>query len=122
MIRIIVADDEAMFLTMAEFILKKEGYDVKCVSSGEECLALYSQQGAELIMLDVLMHGESGFEVYERLRKQGAKVPVLFVTAADDADTIARVRSLGASFCRKPFTREELSGAVRAVLEKEVRQ
>ena len=122
MSRIIVADDEAMFLTMAKFILKKEGYDVTCVSSGEECLALYSQHGAELVVLDVLMHGISGFEVYERLRAQGAEVPVLFVTAGDDTDTLEKVRSLGAAYCRKPFTREELTGAVRSLFLKEVRQ
>ena len=116
MSRIIIADDEAMFLTMAEFILKKEGYETVRTMSGEECLVQFAAQGAQLIVLDVLMPGASGFEVYERLRAQGADVPVLFMTAADERETLLKAQQLGAPCCRKPFRREELVSAVRTLL------
>lgn len=116
MSRIIIADDEAMFLTMAEFILKKEGYETVRTMSGEECLEQFAAQGAQLIVLDVLMPGASGFEVFERLRAQGADVPVLFMTAADDRETLLKAQQLGTPCCRKPFRREELVSAVRALL------
>lgn len=116
MSRIIIADDEAMFLTMAEFILKKEGFDTVRTMSGEECLEQYAAQGAELIVLDVLMPGASGFDVFESLRGQGADVPVLFMTAADDRETLLRAQKLGVPCCRKPFRREELVSAVRSML------
>ena len=126
MSRIIIADDEAMFLTMAEFILKKEGFDTVRTTSGEECLEQFAAQGAELIVLDVLMPGASGFDVlmpgasgfdvFESLRGQGADVPVLFMTAADDRETLLRAQQLGVPCCRKPFRREELVSAVRSML------
>lgn len=116
MSRIIIADDEAMFLTMAEFILKKEGFDTVRTTSGEECLEQFAAQGAELIVLDVLMPGASGFDVFESLRGQGADVPVLFMTAADDRETLLRAQQLGVTCCRKPFRREELVSAVRSML------
>ena len=118
MSRIIIADDETMFLTMAEFVLKKEGYEVVRAASGGECLARYAEQGAQLIVLDVLMPDMSGFDVLESLRGQGADVPVLFMTAADDSETLNRAQELGVQCCRKPFRREELAGAVGALLGK----
>ncbi len=109
--KIIITDDEPMNLRMTEFILQKNGYDVVKTSSGEECLTALAD-GADLVLLDVMMPGLNGFDTYELIRKQGYSVPVVFLTAAEDSCTLERTRQLGVEDIRKPFKPDTLLSVI----------
>ncbi len=112
MAKIIITDDEPMNLKMCDFILTKNGYETVTVSSGEKCLEEL-KNGADLVLLDVLMPGISGFETYERIRNSGYDAPVVFLTAAEDDETLSSAGKYGICCLRKPFKPKELIEAVK---------
>lgn len=112
MAKILITDDEPMNLRMTEFMLNKNGYEIIKASSGEECLEKLSEE-PDLVFLDVMMPGLNGFETLKRIRSSGNTVPVLFLTAADDRETLQKAAALGVSCVRKPFKPSELLGAVQ---------
>lgn len=83
MAKIIITDDEPMNRRMTEFMLTKNGYETVKAASGEECLSKLSD-GADLVLLDVMMPGLNGFETLKRMRGVGITIPVIFLTAAED--------------------------------------
>lgn len=113
--RIIITDDEPMNLRMTEFVLNKNGYETIKTSSGGECLEALAD-GADLVLLDVMMPGLNGFETYQQIRGGGYDVPVIFLSAAEDSQTIRHAESLGVPCIRKPFKPDELLTAVRNIL------
>lgn len=114
--RIIIADDEPMNLRMTEFLLQKNGYDtIIKAASGEQCLELL-KNGADLVLLDMLMPVMDGLQTYKLLRELNKNVPVIFLTSAEDNDTMAQIRATGAGVVRKPFKPEELLNSVRKAL------
>lgn len=103
MAKIIITDDEPMNRRMTEFMLTKNGYETVKAASGEECLSKLSD-GADLVLLDVMMPGLNGFETLKRMRGVGITIPVIFLTAAEE---------LGVPCVRKPFRPDDLLNAVR---------
>jgi PAS domain S-box-containing protein len=117
--RVLIADDERHTRQLLEVMLASEGYQVDEASSGEEALALVARRPPDLILLDVLMPGMSGFEVATELKFRPATkhIPIIMVTAIDDRD--ARVHGLMAGaeeFLSKPVDRAELCVRVRNLL------
>lgn len=89
---IIITDDEPMNIRMTEFVLRKYGYSTVSAGSGEKCVVL-AEKGADLILMDVLMPGMDGLQTYEKLRSCGIEIPVVFLTSAEDAETVEKIRS-----------------------------
>ena len=112
MAKIIITDDEPMNRRMTEFMLTKNGYETVKASSGEECLSKLSD-GADLVLLDVMMPGLNGFETLKRMRGVGITIPVIFLTAAEDNETLHEAEELGVPCVRKPFRPDDLLSAVR---------
>lgn len=110
---IIITDDEPMNIRMTEFVLRKYGYSTVSAGSGEECVAL-AEKGADLILMDVLMPGMDGLQTYEKLRSCGIEIPVIFLTSAEDAETVEKIRSTNSGVLSKPFRPEQLLSEVRA--------
>ena len=112
---ILVVDDSAVNLKAAGRALKEnQDYVPVLVPSGERALKYLSQHTAELILLDIMMPGMSGFEVLEKLRENEAArdIPVIFLTADDDEDTRLRAEAAGIrEIVRKPFQKESLLAA-----------
>lgn len=94
MAKIIITDDEPMNRRMTEFMLTKNEYETVKASSGEECLSKLSD-GADLVLLDVMMPGLNGFETLKRMRGVGITIPVIFLTAAEDNETLHEAEELG---------------------------
>ena len=94
MAKIIITDDEPMNRRMTEFMLTKNGYETVKAASGEECLSKLSD-GADLVLLDVMMPGLNGFETLKRMRGVGITIPVIFLTAAEDNETLHKAEELG---------------------------
>lgn len=115
MAAIIITDDEPMNIRMTEFILHRNGYETISAGSGEECLDLV-KNGADLVLMDVLMPGLDGLQTYERLRSINSTVPVIFLTSAEDGETLRKISESGAGVLSKPFRPEELLAAVSKAL------
>lgn len=118
--RILVVDDEEDICAILKFNLSKEGYEVVTANSAEEALTL-DIASFNLLLLDVMMGGMSGFELTGKLKtdpKTGG-VPVIFITARDTEDDAVEGLDLGADdYISKPFSIREVVSRVKAVLRR----
>lgn len=117
---ILVVDDESESLALLTGILVAEGYHVRSANSGQLALASVAAWLPRLILLDIRMPGIDGFEVCRRLkaREETRNIPLLFISAARDAQERVKGLALGAvDYIIKPFQRDELLARVRTHLE-----
>lgn len=116
--RILVVDDEKDICDILQFNLENEGYKVDLANSGEEALSILTDKH-DLIILDVMMGGMSGFKMAERLRKDGKSVPIIFLTAKNTENDMLTGFSLGGDdYMSKPFSVKELIARVKSVLKR----
>lgn len=118
--RILVVDDEEDICAILKFNLSKEGYEVVTANSAEEALTL-DIASFNLLLLDVMMGGMSGFELTGKLKTdpKTAGVPVIFITARDTEDDAVEGLELGADdYISKPFSIREVVSRVKAVLRR----
>ena len=114
-----IVDDDQRNTRLLEAQLKSEGYDVMCAFSGEECLEQIKTKLPDLILLDIMMPGMSGFDVAGRLKADDRtkNIPIIMVTALEDRDSRLRALHAGAEeFLNKPVDRAELQIRVRNML------
>jgi two-component system OmpR family response regulator len=117
--RLLLVDDEDNLRSMLEAALRHLGFDVHPVANGRDALAAVPQVRPDLVVLDVMMPDLDGFEVCRRLRSEGSKAPVLFLTAKDGTEDKVRGLTLGGDdYLVKPFSLEELVARINAVLRR----
>lgn len=117
--RLLLADDDDNLRSMLEAALRHHGYEVTAVASGREALAAAAASTPDLIVLDVMMGDLDGFEVCRRLRTEGSRVPVVFLTARDATEDKVRGLTLGGDdYVVKPFSLGELVARTDAVLRR----
>jgi len=115
---ILVVDDEKDISDILQFNLENEGYIVDVAASGEEALKKITDVH-QLIILDVMMGGMSGFKMAETLRKAENYVPIIFLTAKNSENDILTGFSLGGDdYIAKPFSVKEVLARVRALLKR----
>ena len=117
---ILVVDDEPLILQLLEEILSSEGFLVRSASSGELALNSVAAKPPQLILLDINMPGMNGFEFCKMLRAEddNRKIPVIFLSGAQDRNEKVKGFALGAvDFIPKPFHRDELLARVCSHLE-----
>ena len=120
--RILVIDDDLMNLKMAEYILKKNGYEVISAKSGEESLSILEKEIPDLILLDIEMPGMNGFQLMEILQKceHKRKIPVIFLTADRSEETEEKCFQMGAvDYIGKPFVPAIMLQRIRRTIELE---
>lgn len=117
--RLLIIDDDARLAEMLAEYLSAEGLQLTTVSSGIQGLRDAQREDYDLIILDVMLPGLSGFEVLKQLRESGSKTPVLMLTArGDDVDRIVGL-DLGADdYLSKPFNPRELLARIKAILRR----
>jgi CheY-like chemotaxis protein len=114
-IRVLVAEDDPHLREMVATRLRREGYDVLDVGSGDEALALmkviaeHELDDLELVIMDVRMPGMSGLDVVHTLRAWHWDTPVLLITAYPEPHVIAEAKQLGVTMLAKPFAFPRLS-------------
>ena len=112
-----VVDDDVSLLRALHRLLNAGGFAVSTFSSAEEFLKAPPRRDVACLVLDVHLGGLSGFELHERLVASGQRIPVLFITARDDAPTRERARLAGAvDYLHKPFDDESLLAAVHKAI------
>jgi two-component system OmpR family response regulator len=117
--RLLVVDDEQALLDLLGDALRFAGYEVLVAGDGREALRSVAASTPDLVVLDVNLPDLDGFEVLRRLRAEGDRVPVVFLTARDDPDDLRTGFDRGGDdYVAKPFSLEELDLRIQAVLRR----
>ena len=120
--RLLVVDDEQALCEILQFNLQANGYEVETANSAEEAVGMRIDR-FDLLLLDVMMDGMSGFELAKKLRAEGLSQPIIFLTAKDGEDD--RVKGLeigGDDYIAKPFAIREVLARIAAVLRRSTTQ
>ncbi len=118
MSRILIVEDEVSFSDPLSYLLKKEGYDVAVAETGPDGLAEFDKNGADLVLLDLMLPGLSGVDVCRALR-QRSSVPVIMLTAKDsEIDKVVGLEIGADDYVTKPYSSRELLARVKAVLRR----
>ena len=116
---LLVVDDEQFLLDAVAASLRFLGFSVTTADNGTNALRLARNRPFDLVVLDVMLPDIDGFEIVRRLRGDGNRVPVVFLTAKDtQADKINGLTIGGDDYMTKPFGLEELAARIRAVLRR----
>ena len=118
MSRILIVEDEESFSDPLSYLLRKEGYDVVVAETGPEGLTEFDKNGADLVLLDLMLPGLSGIDVCRTLR-QRSSVPVIMLTAKDsEIDKVVGLEIGADDYVTKPYSSRELLARVKAVLRR----
>jgi two-component system OmpR family response regulator len=117
--KLLVVDDEPNILELLSASLRFAGFEVVTAASGHEAIKVAKAEQPDLLVLDVMLPGLDGFEVTRRLRNDGMRAPVLFLTAKDATeDKVTGLTLGGDDYVTKPFSLEEVVARIRAVLRR----
>lgn len=120
MTRILLVEDEDSFSDPLSYLLGKEGYEVSVADDGLKALAEFDRNGADLVLLDLMLPGVSGTEVCRELRAKSS-VPIIMLTAKDsEIDKVVGLELGADDYVTKPYSSRELLARVRAVLRRNV--
>jgi len=118
MTRILVVEDEDSFSDALSFLLGKEGFDVTVAADGVTALEIFSRDGADLVLLDLMLPGLSGTEVCRQLR-QKSSVPIIMLTAKEsEVDKVVGLELGADDYVTKPYSSRELIARIRAVMRR----
>ena len=116
--RILIVEDEASLHEPLSFLLKREGFDVEVAEDGTEAIEMFDRDGADMVLLDLMLPGIPGSEVCKQIRMT-SNVPIIMLTAKDSEVDIIVGLELGADdYVTKPYSTRELLARVRAVLRR----
>ncbi|GAA3443883.1 response regulator transcription factor [Planomonospora venezuelensis] len=119
MTRVLVVEDEESFSDALSYMLRKEGFEVAVATTGPEALEAFDRNGADLVLLDLMLPGLPGTEVCRSLR-QRSNVPVIMLTAKDsEIDKVVGLELGADDYVTKPFSSRELVARMRAVLRRQ---
>ncbi|HET7414560.1 MAG TPA: response regulator transcription factor [Arthrobacter sp.] len=122
MSRILIVEDEESLSDPLSYLLTKEGFDAVVIEDGIEAVAEFDRSGADLVLLDLMLPGQSGTEVCRQLR-QRSNVPVIMLTAKDaEIDKVVGLEIGADDYITKPYSSRELVARVRAVLRRQGEQ
>jgi two-component system OmpR family response regulator len=114
-----VVEDDLNILELLSASLRFAGFEIITASGGAEAVQVARDSRPDLIVLDVMLPDLDGFQVVRRLRDGGTRIPVVFLTARDATDDKIRGLTLGGDdYVTKPFSLEELTARIRAVLRR----
>ncbi|HEY8533980.1 MAG TPA: response regulator transcription factor [Micromonospora sp.] len=118
MARVLVVEDEESFSDALSYLLRKEGFEVAIATTGPEALTEFERNGADIILLDLMLPEMSGTEVCRELRKR-SRVPIIMVTARDsEIDKVVGLEIGADDYVTKPYSPRELVARIRAVLRR----
>ena len=116
---VLIVDDERANRELLQIMLEPEGYELSVAANGEEALASVAKHPPDLVVLDIMMPGMSGYVVTSRLKANPATrhIPVLVLSSLDDQSSRAHGAGTGADgFLSKPVSRRELCELVQTLL------
>ncbi|MGH3439210.1 MAG: winged helix-turn-helix domain-containing protein [Sciscionella sp.] len=118
MSRVLIVEDEESFADPLAFLLRKEGFTTAVATEGQQALDEFDRNGADIVLLDLMLPGMSGTDVCKQLRARCA-VPVIMVTARDsEIDKVVGLELGADDYVTKPYSARELIARIRAVLRR----
>src|ERR687889_2087392 len=116
---ILIVEDDAVILDTLAYNLSRQGFGVQKATNGTEALKLVRKHRPDLILLDVMLPGESGIRVCERIREEDQEVVIVMVTAKDtEEDKVSGFEAGADDYVTKPFGIKELVARVNANLKR----
>ncbi|MDF1729246.1 MAG: response regulator [Sulfitobacter sp.] len=115
---VVLVEDELNIAEAIRFLLSNEGWRVETIANGASAVEIIRNAAPDLVMLDVMLPGKSGFEILHDLRADPscAELPILMLTARGQARDREMAEKAGVSrFMTKPFSNSEMLDAVRAL-------
>jgi two-component system response regulator RegX3 len=118
MTKILVVEDEASFSDALAYLLGREGFDVSVADTGPSAIEEFDRNGADLVLLDLMLPGLPGTDVCRQLRTR-SNVPVIMLTAKDtEVDKVVGLELGADDYVTKPYSSRELVARIRAVLRR----
>jgi DNA-binding response OmpR family regulator len=120
-IKVLAADDDPVILRLIQVNLSLEGFDVETAARGEDALAKAKDVGPQVIVLDVMMPGMTGWDVARQLRADAATahIPIVFLSARTQEEDRRQGRELGvAEYVSKPFDPRDLVDTIRRLADR----
>ena len=115
---VLIIEDDAQVRRVVAITLAREGLEAVEVGTGEEGLAMLADRSFDVILLDVMLPGQDGFETCRQIRRV-SDTPVIMVTArVDSHDVVAGLEAGADDYLRKPFVPKELSARIRALVRR----
>lgn len=117
---ILIVEDEEHLAEGLQLNLEMEGYKSIIAPDGTSALEIYRSTPVDLILLDVMLPGLSGYDVCRRIRSEAGRVPILFLTArTQEADRILGLEAGGDDYISKPFSLKELMLRIKAIFRRQ---
>lgn len=118
MTKVLIIEDEPNIADTLAFLLRKEGFDVATAVDGVSGLASFEREGADIVLLDLMLPGMSGSDVCRAIREK-SNVPIIMVTAkVDEIDKVVGLEIGADDYVTKPYASRELIARIRAVLRR----
>ena len=118
MTKILIVEDESSFSEALAFLLGKEGFEVSVAEDGRSALNMFAKEGADLILLDLMIPEISGVDVCRTIRST-SKVPIIMLTAKDaEIDKVVGLELGADDYVTKPYSSRELIARIKAVLRR----
>ncbi|WAC66554.1 response regulator transcription factor [Agrococcus sp. SL85] len=118
MTRILIVEDETALAEPLAYLLELEGYETAHAPDGDEAVRMFEEDGADLVLLDLMLPGRPGTEVCRAIRAR-SQVPIIMVTAKDsEVDTIVGLELGADDYVTKPYSSRELVARIRAVMRR----
>lgn len=118
MTKILIVEDESSFSEALSFLLGKEGFEVDVAATGTEAIKKFNENGADLILLDLMIPEISGIEVCKSIRTT-SQVPIIMLTAKDsEIDKVVGLELGADDYVTKPYSSRELIARIKAVLRR----
>jgi two-component system, OmpR family, response regulator RegX3 len=116
--RILVVEDEESYSDPLSYLLRRQGYEVAIAETGPAALTEFDKNGADLVLLDLMLPGLSGVDVCRALRQRSG-VPVIMLTAKDsEIDKVVGLEIGADDYVTKPYSSRELLARIKAVLRR----
>lgn len=120
--KVLIVDDEANIVAALEYLLQRNGYEVRSASHSDEALQLVETFAPDLVLLDIMMPQRSGYEVCQRIRERedSSRIKILMLSAKGREAEVSKGLSLGADlYITKPFSNAELVARIGELLGEE---
>jgi two-component system response regulator RegX3 len=116
--KVLVVEDETSYSEALSYVLRKEGFEVAIAETGPDALTEFDRNGADIVLLDLMLPGLSGTEVCRTIR-QTSSVPIIMVSAKDtEVDKVVGLELGADDYVTKPYSPRELVARIRAVLRR----
>ncbi len=117
--KILIVEDDAYTREGLAEIIRREGFQALLAADGNQGMEAFREQNPDLICLDVMMPGKSGFDLCREIRRANAQVPIIFITAkSEEIDTVVGLELGADDYITKPFGKQEVLARIRALLRR----